>query len=398
MSDMIYYKNGEETFRISPPTVETKCPKTKLEVKKMTEKERIQGEIKILQSKLALLEELDRVKSPAEEAFKRVYYRYPDKLDDKYGSAWDIFEKGYEAHQSLVDDANKIIAAASMTNCTLEGNPPNGCSAWSEWFELFGSNGILHNLRISTKEYQPTPQEPEENKWKTVALRFGETLSSIGPCGYYEMTADEWLEWANDTYEKNADELLTLVQRGIRKNEVKEYQPKEKEQKWGDIVRESVKWCEEHREESVEDYLKPHTPEQVDAGLRNAMRQAKKDGVFDEPTKPMNEVLDRLENKYENDEVVNRMLKKWEENPPDFLKFELGKTLEALITRWWCDVFTTHEDWDMETAIDDLCDRVELWLPKSQSHKGTQSSSVIDLVDGYNDALTKIKSKLRNKK
>jgi hypothetical protein len=163
MSDIIYYKNGEKTFRISPPTVGTKCPETKLEVKKMTEKERIQGEIKILQSKLALLEELDRVKSPAEEAFKRVYYRYPDKLDDKYGSAWDIFEKGYEAHQSLVDDANKIIAAASMTNCTLEGNPPNGCSAWSEWFELFGSKGILNGLRLSSiDKKKPEPECPDE--------------------------------------------------------------------------------------------------------------------------------------------------------------------------------------------------------------------------------------------
>ena len=184
-------------------------------------------------------------------------------------------------------------------------------------------------------------------------------------------------------------------------------QEPKKEQKW-DVVRESVKWCEEHREESVEDYLTPQTPEQVDAGLRNAMRQAKKDGVFDEPTKPMNEVLDRLENKYKDaeenaasymtDEVVNRMLKKWEENPPDFLKFELGKTLEALITRWWCDVFTTHEDWDMETAIDDLCDRVELWLPKSQSSSGSQSLGVEDMVEGFNDCLKKIKSKLRNKK
>ena len=114
-------------------------------------------------------------KSPAEEAFKRVYCRYPDK----YGSAWDIFEKGYEAAQK--------------------------------------------DYKVG--EYEPTSQEPEENKWKTVALRFGETLSSIGPCGYYEMTADEWLEWANDTYEKNADELLPLVKRGIRKNEVKEHQP-----------------------------------------------------------------------------------------------------------------------------------------------------------------------------
>ncbi len=130
---------------------------------------------------------------------------------------------------------------------------------------------------------------------------------------------------------------------------------------------------------------------------------------IEEPSKPMNEVLDKLENKYKDaeenaasyitDEVVDRMLKEWEENPPEFLKFEMGKTLEALITRWWCDVFGgINQDWDMETAIDDLVDRIQLWLPKEQSHEGTQSVSVIDLVDGYNDALTKIKSKLRNKK
>jgi len=83
---------------------------------------------------------------------------------------------------------------------------------------------------------------------------------------------------------------------------VGEYQPKEKEQKW-DVIRESVKWCEEHPNESVEDYLTPQgpicaqgiqglvvpgpgpkgvtvgyeptsqTPEQVDAGLREAFRE-----------------------------------------------------------------------------------------------------------------------------
>jgi ribosome-associated translation inhibitor RaiA len=134
------------------------------------------------------------------------------------------------------------------------------------------------------------------------------------------------------------------------------------------------------------------------SAFQKGYTSAKEDYKVEEPTKPVNEVLDRLENKYENDEVVNRMLKKWEENPPEFLKFELGRSLEALITRWWCDVFTTHEDWDMETAIDDLIDQIQLWLPKEQDSSGTQSASVIDLVDGYNDALTKIKSKLRNKK
>ena len=249
----------------------------------MNEIEKTEGEIKVLQAKLELLKEMEKHKSPCEEAYKRVYGNYP--MGEPF---WIVFQKGYEA---------------------------------------------------SKEDYKV--EEPK------------------------------------------------------------------KEQKW-DVIRESVKWCKEHPDESVEDYLTPQTPEQVDAGLRNAMRKAKKDRVFDEPTKPMNEVLDRLENKYKDaeenaasymtDEVVNRMLKRWETDPPSFLRFELGKTLEALITRWWDDVLYggIHQDWDREVAIDDLIDQIQLWLPREQSHEGTQSASVIDLVDGYNDALTKIKSKLRN--
>lgn len=98
------------------------------------------------------------------------------------------------------------------------------------------------------------------------------------------------------------------------------------------------------------------------------------------------------------DEVVNKMLKKWEENPPDFLKFEMGKTLEDLITRWWCDVFTKHDDWDMETAIDDLIDQIQLWLPREGSSEGSQDHYAIVATDAENFLLQKIKSKLRNKK
>jgi hypothetical protein len=37
MTDMIFFTNGEESFRIPFPTTHgTKCPETKLEVKKMT--------------------------------------------------------------------------------------------------------------------------------------------------------------------------------------------------------------------------------------------------------------------------------------------------------------------------------------------------------------------------
>ena len=109
--------------------------------------QQLKEDIALLQMKLQKLEE---TKSPVEEAYKNTYGEYP--MGEPF---WIVFKKGYEAHQSLVDDANKIKAVASMTNCIIEGNPPNGCSVWNEWFELFGSKGILHNLRISAKEYQP---------------------------------------------------------------------------------------------------------------------------------------------------------------------------------------------------------------------------------------------------
>ena len=96
MSDMIYYKNGEETFRISPPTVGTKCPETKLEVKKMNEIQKTEGEIKVLQAKLELLKEMENFKTPAEEAFKEVYGYYPEVCER---SVWVAFQKGYNAAQ-----------------------------------------------------------------------------------------------------------------------------------------------------------------------------------------------------------------------------------------------------------------------------------------------------------
>jgi hypothetical protein len=97
-----------------------------------------------------------------------------------------------------------------------------------------------------------------------------------------------------------------------------------------------------------------------------------------------------------SDEELVAMLEK---NPPDCLKFVMGKTLEQSIERWWCDTFTgTHEKWSMEECIDDLIDRIELFLPRSQSSEGTQSVYTEVAVEAHNELLQKIKSKLRNKK
>jgi hypothetical protein len=70
----------------------------------------------------------------------------------------------------------------------------------------------------------------------------------------------------------------------------------------------------------------------------------------EEPSKPMNEVMDRLENKYKQAE--------------DNLK---PKTIRSIIDRWWMDTFTTHSKWDAEECMDDLADQIELWILRNKN-------------------------------
>ena len=39
----------------------------------------------------------------------------------------------------------------------------------------------------------------QNEQWHKAAIRFGEKLASVGPVGYYEMDAKEWLDWAMST-------------------------------------------------------------------------------------------------------------------------------------------------------------------------------------------------------
>jgi hypothetical protein len=107
MSDLIFYTNGKETSRMPAPTLGsltagTKCPETKLEIK-MTEIEKVKGEIKVLEKKLALLEEMENYKTPVEEAYKDWWGEYPStNRNDRtlYSNArWEGFQAGYEARE-----------------------------------------------------------------------------------------------------------------------------------------------------------------------------------------------------------------------------------------------------------------------------------------------------------
>ena len=179
----------------------------------MTEIEKTEGEIKVLRAKLELLKEMEKHRSPAEEAFKEVYGYYPEVCER---SVWVAFQKGYEEAQK--------------------------------------------DYKVG--EYQPTPQ----------------------------------------------------------------------------------------------------TPEQVEQGLRDAMKQAKKDGVFDEPSKPMDDAINRLLEKYKSQKLWNMM------------RNELGYSIDC---------------------CDEIVDLVERWLPEEQSAEGSQNAFAIDATEGFNHCLRKMKGMLR---
>jgi hypothetical protein len=122
----------------------------------------------------------------------------------------------------------------------------------------------------------------------------------------------------------------------------------------------------------------PQTPEQVAEGLRDAMKQAKKDGVFDVVDEPdyYDEVeWDEKDNPKPMDEVVNRLVK----------KYEAQKLFNRLVDELGYDF----------DACNDVVDLVESWLPKEQSAAGSQNVDTELLVDGFNDCLRKIKEMLR---
>jgi hypothetical protein len=52
--------------------------------------------------------------------------------------------------------------------------------------------------------------------WRDAAIRLGEELSSVGPNGYYDMDAKEWLDWA---MEQNPRGKHSLPQRKPLTNE-----------------------------------------------------------------------------------------------------------------------------------------------------------------------------------
>jgi hypothetical protein len=91
----------------------------------MTEIEKTEGEIKVLQAKLELLKEMENHKTPCEKAYKRVYGAYPPttpSVSNFEDTRWSVFQAGYNAAQEPEKEQQiKELVRESVKWC--EENP-----------------------------------------------------------------------------------------------------------------------------------------------------------------------------------------------------------------------------------------------------------------------------------
>jgi hypothetical protein len=56
--------------------------------------------------------------------------------------------------------------------------------------------------------------------WRDAAIRLGEELSSVGPDGYYDMDAKEWLDWAIEQNPRGKHSLPQRTWVGLTDEEI----------------------------------------------------------------------------------------------------------------------------------------------------------------------------------
>jgi hypothetical protein len=118
----------------------------------------------------------------------------------------------------------------------------------------------------------------------------------------------------------------------------------------------------EEFEKSKEFQPTPQTNEEVEQGLKDAMRTAKEEGVF---------------NEQENDKNFKSsldLIREWgEKNKP--------LNLKELLWEWWEDIFTRNSDLDADASIDYLVDILDKkFIPPSSDRNGYEWEKCLKMM------------------
>jgi len=111
----------------------------------MTEIEELKAQIKMLQSKLSFLEELEKTKSPVEEAYKDWWGEYPgDENWTSDATRWQGFQAGYNAaYEEKVSEEpeeHKTLYQMFYDKCWSEPNCDVFCDIVKEWMSQYTHN------------------------------------------------------------------------------------------------------------------------------------------------------------------------------------------------------------------------------------------------------------------
>jgi hypothetical protein len=105
-----------------------------------------------------------------------------------------------EWQQEMLYTAMQYSAAKGMT---FLGHPPN-------------PNEAITAIKAALEA------KDEPVAWRDAAIRLGEELSSVGPNGYYDMDAKEWLNWAMEQNPRGEHSLPQRTWVGLTDEEIAE--------------------------------------------------------------------------------------------------------------------------------------------------------------------------------
>jgi len=134
-------------------------------------------------------------------------------------------------------------------------------------------------------------------------------------------------------------------------------------------------WYKRTDDDNGVTFLKQITDGETHRLLEGLWFNQVKGGMIDEPYKNVKAYWDEKDNPKPMDEVVDRLIKKYEAQ------------------KLW-NILSNKYDY-ISATCDDIVSAVEEWLPKPQSAEGSQNVDTELLVDGFNHCLQKIKEMLR---
>ena len=164
----------------------------------MTEIEQVKAQIKVLQKKLSFLEELEKTKSPVEEAFKDWMGVYPPtnpSVDNIFDIRWRAFQMGYNAaYQEKVSEweptpqtpeqvadglkeaFREAVKQGVVSSSTKRQTLYDLIYEWWDDHFTFQKDATMHDLVDRIEEWLPKEHDTNSYKWNQCIRTIKEKL------------------------------------------------------------------------------------------------------------------------------------------------------------------------------------------------------------------------------